>query len=326
MSLNKVSCGDQGLVVSRIGLGCMGMSSTYGPVEEAPCIQTLHAALEAEVTLWDTADIYGNGGNERLLAKVLTTYRQQVVLASKGGITGRNADGLEINGRPDYIHRACEATLKRLGVDYLDLYYLHRVDPDVPIEESVGSMGELVNKGMVRFVGLSEARAETIKRAHKEFPLSAVQSEYSLFTRGLEEEVLPLLAELKIGLIAYSPLGRGYLTGEIQQEADLALDDFRRQLPRFSDENLQRNQRLVERIKGVAKGRHATPAQVALAWLCQKEGVVPIPGTTKPRRVFENAEAARMRLDVAEMEELNFSPGTVKGDRYSSILQKAVER
>lgn len=326
MSVNRVRCGALGLEVSQIGLGCMGMSNTYGPREETHSLQALHAALEAEVNFWDTADIYGNGGNEKLLSKVLATYRGQVVLASKCGITGRNAEGLSINGRPDYIHRACEASLKRLGVDYLDLYYLHRVDPDVPIEESVGAMGELVRKGMVRFIGLSEAAAETIKRGHREFPLSAVQSEYSLFSRGLEKEVIPVLKELDIGLVAYSPLGRGYLTGEIRHETDLALDDFRRQLPRFSEENLQRNLRLVERLKMVAEGRNATAAQVALAWLCGKPGVIPIPGTTNPRRVFENADAARITLDAAELEELDFPPQSVKGARYSPILEKAVER
>lgn len=313
-------------MVTRIGLGCMGMSNTYGQVEEPRAIQTLYAALEAGISFWDTADIYGNGGNERLLSRVLSTYRPQVVLASKGGITGRNAEGLTVNGRPDYLRRACEDSIKRLGVEHLDLYYLHRVDPDVPIEESVGSMGELVQKGMVRFVGLSEASADTIRRAHKEYPLSAVQSEYSLFSRGVEKEVLPTLKELGVGLVAYSPLGRGYLTGSIRHESDLAADDFRRQLPRFSEENLRKNRRLVERVEAVARARNSTCAQVALAWLLQREGVVPIPGTSKPDRVFENAQAARMALDAAELEQLDFAPEQVKGDRYSPMLQKAVER
>lgn len=326
MSVQRVECGALGLEVSAIGLGCMGMSETYGPKEETHTLQALHASLEAEMNFWDTADIYGNGGNERLLSKVLATYRNQIVLASKCGITGRDAEGLVINGRPDYIHRACEASLKRLGVEYIDLYYLHRVDPDVPVEESVGALGELVDKGMVRFIGLSEAAADTVKRGHKEFPLSAVQSEYSLFSRGVEEEVLPLLRELKIALVAYSPLGRGFLTGEIRHESDLASNDFRRQLPRFTEENLQKNARLVERVKEVAKARHATPAQVALAWLCNKSGVIPIPGTTRPQRVFENAEAARLSLDATELEALNFSPQSVQGARYSPILAKSVER
>lgn len=326
MSAIRVPCGALGLMVTKIGLGCMGMSNTYGQVEEPRALQALYAALEAGICFWDTADIYGNGGNERLLSKVLSTYRTQVVLATKGGITGRNADGLTVNGRPEYLRRACEDSIRRLGVEHLDLYYLHRVDPDVPIEESVGSMGELVQKGMVRFVGLSEASADTIRRAHQEYPLSAVQSEYSLFSRGVEKEVLPTLKELGIGLVAYSPLGRGYLTGSIQHETDLAADDFRRQLPRFSEENLRKNQRLVERVRDVAKGRSATCAQVALAWLLQQEGVVPIPGTTRPERVFENAQAARMVLDSAEMAELDFEPEQVKGARYSPMLQKAVER
>ena len=312
--------------MSCVGLGCMGMSETYGPAEESRSVRTLHAALEAGMTFWDTADVYGGGGNERLLSQVLKTYRSQVVLASKCGIAGRDADGLVVNGRPKYIYQACEASLKRLGVEHLDLYYLHRVDPDVPIEESVGAIGELVGRGLVRFAGISEAGAETIRRGHSEFPLSAVQSEYSLFTRGVEEEVLPTLKELGIGLVAYSPLGRGYLTGGIKAETDLADNDFRRQLPRFSEENLKRNYRLVARLKEVAEARGATAAQVALAWLAQREGVIPIPGTTKPERVFENAQAGRMELEPQEMATLDFDARSVSGARYSPYLEKAVGR
>lgn len=303
----------------------MGMSNTYGQADEAQVNNALHAALEAEMTFWDTADVYGNGQNERLLSPLLQGRREHIVLASKCGITGRNADGLTLNGRPDYIAKSCEASLARLGTDYLDLYYLHRVDPDVPIEESVGAMGELVDRGLVRFVGLSEANAQDIVKAHREYPLSAVQSEYSLFTRGLENEILPLLRELGIGLVAYSPLGRGCLTGSITETTDLPPDDFRRQLPRFQAENLKKNSTLVQRVKSVAQNRGSTPAQVALAWLlCRGDNVIPIPGTKRPAYVLENAQAARVELSEKELEALDFSADSVAGERYPSLLAKAI--
>ena len=250
--MQKVKCGAQGLVVSRLGLGCMSMSSTYGPADEVEAGKALQASLEAEMSFWDTADVYGGGANERFIAPFLSGRREQIVVASKCGITGRNADGLTVNGRPRYIYQACEDSLKRLNTDHIDLFYLHRVDPDVPIEESVGAIGELISRGLVKYAGICEASAETIRRAHGEFPLTAVQSEYSLFTREIENEILPLLRELDVALVAYSPLGRGFLTGNITSSEDIAADDFRRQLPRFEEENLKKNLRWVKRVEEVA--------------------------------------------------------------------------
>jgi len=318
-----VKCGQQGLTVGQLGLGCMGMSGTYGAVDEQRSLSVLHAAVEAEVLFWDTADVYGSGRNERLLARVISTDRARFVLASKGGITGRNADGLTVNGRPDYLHRACRESLKRLQTPYLDLYYLHRIDPDVPVEESVGALGELVSQGLVRFVGLSEASASTIRRGHAEFPLSAVQSEYSLLTRDLETTVLPTLRELGIGLVAYSPIGRGLLAGAIQKQSDLPSDDFRRELPRFTDENLLKNSPLIQRVRDLARRRGSTVVQVALAWLLAQDGVVPIPGTTQASRVFENAQACGLALSQEEIAYLDFPSGSVSGARYPESLERA---
>jgi len=301
----------------------MGMSGTYGAVDEQRSLSVLHAAVEAEVLFWDTADVYGSGRNERLLARVISTDRARFVLASKGGITGRNADGLTVNGRPDYLHRACRESLKRLQTPYLDLYYLHRIDPDVPVEESVGALGELVSQGLVRFVGLSEASASTIRRGHAEFPLSAVQSEYSLLTRDLETTVLPTLRELGIGLVAYSPIGRGLLAGAIQKQSDLPSDDFRRELPRFTDENLLKNSPLIQRVRDLARRRGSTVVQVALAWLLAQDGVVPIPGTTQASRVFENAQACGLALSQEEIAYLDFPSGSVSGARYPESLERA---
>lgn len=325
--MRKVSCGSQGLTVSRLGLGCMGMSWAYGLADEAKALDCLYVALELGVTFWDTADVYGDGKNELLLARVLKTERSRVQLASKCGITGRDENGLTVNGRPDYIQQACKASMKRLGVDTLDLLYLHRVDPKVPIEESVGAMGELVSGGYVRYIGLSEAKAETIRKAHREFPLSAVQSEYSLFTRGIEETVLPTLRELKIGLVPYSPLGRGLLTGAITAETQLAESDMRRDLPRFEKQNLAHNLRLVEEIKAVAKTHGCSPAQMALGWvLAQGEDIIPIPGTKRSSYLRDNAQAVRLDLSEAGRRRLNEISKEVAGERYPSSLMKAVAR
>lgn len=303
----------------------MSMSSTYGPTHEPTAVQALHAAVEAETNFWDTADVYGAGKNERFLSRFLTPNRESIILATKCGITGRNADGLVVNGRPKYIYQACEDSLKRLNTDYIDLFYLHRVDPDVPIEESVGAIGELVGRGLVRYAGICEASADTIRRAHAEYPLSALQSEYSLFTRSLESEVLPLLQELKIGLVAYSPLGRGYLSGKIKSSEDIGQDDFRRQLPRFEEENLRRNLRWVNRVEDVARAHGATSAQIALAWLMSRsENVIPIPGTKRPEYVLENAAASRIQLDTEEIASLDFKGSDIAGARYPEILNKAV--
>ncbi len=305
----------------------MGMSWAYGLADEAKALDCLYVALELGVTFWDTADVYGDGKNELLLARVLKTERSRVQLATKCGITGRDEDGLTVNGRPDYIHQACRASMKRLGVDTLDLLYLHRVDPKVPIEESVGAMGELVSEGYVRYIGLSEAKAETIRKAHREFPLSAVQSEYSLFTREVEESVLPTLRELKIGLVPYSPLGRGLLTGAITADTQLAESDMRRNLPRFEKQNLDHNLRLVEEIKAVAKAHGCSPAQMALGWvLAQGEDIIPIPGTKRSSYLRDNAQAVRLSLSEAGCQRLNEISKEVAGERYPSSLMKAVSR
>ena len=325
--MRKVSCGNQGLRVSRLGLGCMGMSWAYGLADEAKALDSLYVALELGVTFWDTADVYGDGRNEELLARVLKTERSRVELATKCGITGRDDDGLTVNGRPDYIQQACKASMKRLGVDTLDLLYLHRVDPKIPIEESVGAMGELVSQGHVRYIGLSEAKAETIRRAHSEFPLSAVQSEYSLFTRGVEESILPTLRELKIGLVPYSPLGRGMLTGAITAETKLEDDDMRRHLPRFEKANLAQNLRLVEEITSVAKAHGCSPAQMALGWvLAQGEDVIPIPGTKRSSYLRDNAQSIHLDLSVQGRHRLDAISQEVAGERYPSVLMKAVLR
>ncbi len=325
--MRKVSCGNQGLRVSRLGLGCMGMSWAYGLADEAKALDSLYVALELGVTFWDTADVYGDGRNEELLARVLKTERSRVELATKCGITGRDDDGLTVNGRPDYIQQACKASMKRLGVDTLDLLYLHRVDPKIPIEESVGAMGELVSQGHVRYIGLSEAKAETIRKAHSEFPLSAVQSEYSLFTRGVEESILPTLQELKIGLVPYSPLGRGMLTGAITAETKLEDDDMRRHLPRFEKANLAQNLRLVEEITSVAKAHGCSPAQMALGWvLAQGEDVIPIPGTKRSSYLRDNAQSIHLDLSVQGRHRLDAISQEVAGERYPSVLMKAVLR
>ncbi len=324
--MQTLSLGEQGLQVSRIGLGCMGMSWAYGQADEVQALKTLHRALELGVVFWDTANIYGDGANEKLLSVPLKTYRQRIILATKAGIVERRSDGYLVNGRPEYLHRCCEQSLKRLGVEVLDLFYLHRVDPDVPVEESIGSMGELVRKGYVRHLGLSEASEATVRRAHGEFPLSALQSEYSLFSRGIESKILPTLRELKIGLVAFSPLGRGLLTGSITETSTLDEGDSRRSMPRFSAENLARNLKLVDRVKQVARGHGATPAQVAIAWLLhQGPEVVPIPGTKRSKYLEANVDAVELKLSPQDLKTLDFAPEDVAGDRYPAELLKAVE-
>lgn len=323
--MKDVSLGEQGLQVSRLGLGCMGMSWAYGEANEVQALATLREALQLGVNFWDTADIYAGGRNEELLAQVLRSERERIVLASKCGITGRNAEGYTLNGRPDYIYRCCDQSLKRLGVEVIDVYYLHRLDPDVPVEESVGAIGELVRKGKVRFAGLSEVSAENIRRAHREFPLSAVQSEYSLFSRGVEKEVLPALRELKIGLVPYCPLGRGLLTGTITKETKLRADDFRQKQPRFQAQNLERNLRLVDRVKGVAKSHGCTAAQFALAWVMhQGDDIVPIPGTKRPKYLRENAQAAAISLSPESLAEVDFEAQQIAGQRHTKLHMKSL--
>lgn len=305
--------------MSGIGLGCMGMSFAYGSVEEDRAVATLDRALELGVTFVDTADIYGPYANEELLGRALAGRHGDVQLATKFGGRSLEEPDRAPDGRPDYVRRAIDGSLRRLGVDHVELYYQHRVDPQVPIEDTVGAMAELVIAGKVRFLGLSEPSAATIRRAHAVHPISAVQSEYSLWTRDVEDEVLPTLRELGIGLVPYSPLGRGFLTGAITSPEDLAEDDWRRSNPRFQDENFQANLDLVDRVRVTADAKGVTPAQLALAWaLAQGDDVVPIPGTTRPQRVEENAAALEIELSEADLGQIDRAApaGAAAGDRY----------
>jgi aryl-alcohol dehydrogenase-like predicted oxidoreductase len=322
--MEQRTLGNQGLTVSAEGLGCMGMSEFYGALDDAESIATIHRALELGVTLLDTADIYGPHTNEVLVGEAIADRRDQVVLATKFGIVRdpENPRARGVSGRPDYVHSCCDASLRRLAVDHIDLYYQHRVDPDVPIEETIGAMAELVDAGKVRFLGMSEASAETIRRAHAVHPISALQSEYSLWTRDLEEEILPTIRELGISLVAYSPLGRGFLTGAITSPDDFAQDDFRRHNPRFQGANFDRNLELVEKVGELAKGHSCTPGQLALAWvLAQGEDVVPIPGTKRRRYLEENVAATEIELsadDLAALDEV--APvGAAAGERYPDM-------
>ena len=298
--------GPQGLEVSAIGLGCMGMSDFYGPSDEATNLRVLNAALDIGINFLDTADMYGVGANERLLAKVLKTRREEVVLATKFGSV-RSPEGafLGINGTPEYVHAACDASLTRLGVDHIDLYYQHRVDPRVAIEETVGAMADLVKAGKVRHLGLSEASANTIRRAAQVHLITALQSEFSLWTRDLEATILPVCEELDIGVVAYSPLGRGFLTGVFKNPEDFDPGDYRRNNPRFSSENFASNLQLVELVSQIAREEGYTPAQVALAWLLDcAPYIVPIPGTRSIKRLKENALSVMVRLGNAQFERL----------------------
>jgi aryl-alcohol dehydrogenase-like predicted oxidoreductase len=319
--------GSQGLVVSAMGLGCMGMSFGYGKVDERQAVATIDRALELGVTFLDTSDHYGPRTNEELLGRALAGRRHEVQLATKFGSYSPDAPPRVPDGRPEHVRRAIDASLWRLGVDHVDLYYQHRVDPQVPIEDTVGAMAELVTAGKVRYLGLSEASATTIRRANAVHPISAVQSEYSLWSRDVEAEVLPVLAELGIGFVPYSPLGRGFLTGAITSPDDLEPQDFRRVAPRFAAENFDRNTVLVERVKLVATNRGATAAQVALAWVTASvPGAVAIPGTTRPERVGENVAALDLELtedDIRGLDEA-FPPGAAKGERYPPPMMALV--
>jgi aryl-alcohol dehydrogenase-like predicted oxidoreductase len=312
--------GNQGLEVPAMGLGCMGMSDFYGPRDEAESVATLHRALELGVTFLDTADIYGPFVNEELLGRALRGKRDRVVLATKFG-NQRAPDGtfLGVNGRPEYVRKACDASLRRLGVSHIDLYYQHRVDPKVPIEDTVGAMAELVRQGKVRYLGLSEAGAGTIRRAHAVHPISALQTEYSLWTRDPEEEILPAVRQLGIGFVAYSPLGRGFLTGRFTSAEDLDPTDWRRNNPRFQGANFEQNLRLVARVKELAAAKGVTAGQLALAWVLSRgPDIVPIPGTRHRRYLEENVAAAAVALgpsDLARIEEV--APrGAAAGTRY----------
>lgn len=320
--------GSSGLTVSAIGLGCMGMSEFYGKAEDSASLVTLGAALDAGIDFFDTADMYGSGHNESLLGQFLKGRRDKVVVATKFGIE-RQPGSYErrINNSPDYIARACDASLQRLGVETIDLYYAHRVNPDYPIEETVGAMARLVEAGKVRYLGLSEVSAATLRKAAKVHPIAAVQSEYSLWTRDPETAVLAACRELGTGFVAYSPLGRAFLTGKFRAAGDFAEGDFRQHLPRFQGEAMHRNLELADTLAAFAAARRATPAQVALAWILAKQpDVVPIPGTTKASRVAENAAAALIGLTPAEVERLDslFPLGVAAGERYTPEGMKGV--
>jgi aryl-alcohol dehydrogenase-like predicted oxidoreductase len=320
--------GRAGLEVSAIGLGCMGMSDFYGPADEARSLAVLNHALDIGVNFLDTADMYGVGANERLLAKVLRERRREVVLATKfGNVRAPDGGFLGIDGRPEYVKAACDASLQRLGVDHIDLYYQHRVDRTVPIEDTVGAMADLVRAGKVRHLGLSEAGAETIRRANAVHPIAALQSEYSLWTRDVEAEVLPACRELGNGFVAYSPLGRGFLTGAIRSTDALAPDDWRRQNPRFQGENFSHNLALVELVQALARERSCTPAQLALAWLLSRgPDIVPIPGTRSASRLDENAAAASIHLGAHELQRLDglLAERPVAGTRYPAAGMASV--
>jgi aryl-alcohol dehydrogenase-like predicted oxidoreductase len=299
----KRKLGNQGLSVSALGLGCMGMSEFYGPTDEAESLATLDRALELGIDFLDTADMYGAGKNEELVGKFLRGRRDRVILATKFGIVrGTDPKARSVSGRPEYVRQACEGSLRRLGVDHIDLYYQHRVDPATPIEDTIGAMAELVREGKVRYLGMSEAAPETIRRACKVHPISALQSEYSLWTRDPEDGVLATCRELHVGLVAYSPLGRGFLTGQIKSPSDFAPDDFRRHNPRFQGESFKKNLDLVEKIGEIAREKHVTPGQLALAWvLAQGDDIVPIPGTKRVAYLEENVGALDVHLTADDL-------------------------
>jgi aryl-alcohol dehydrogenase-like predicted oxidoreductase len=320
--------GRDGLSVSAMGLGCMGMSEFYGHSDETESIGTIHRAVDLGVNFLDTADMYGVGKNESLVGRAIGDRRDKVILATKfGNVRGANGEFLGVNGRPEYVKEACAASLQRLGIEYIDLYYQHRVDPNVPIEETVGAMAELVHEGKVKYLGMSEAAPKTVRRANAVHPIAALQTEYSLWSRDPEGEILDTCRELGVGFVAYSPLGRGFLTGRFKKAADIPADDFRRRHPRFEGENFARNLILAEVVKQIALEMACTPAQLALAWvLAQGEEIVPIPGTKHARYLEENLGALNIRLSGDHLRRLDdaFPVGVTAGPRYHEHGMRAI--